>query len=150
MFNVAGITARPDRKEALEIAAKLLNFLENNGLEVFLDQKLAQCINKLGVAVLDPEVDDFILIPICPLTILPPLVFSAKSMISVEIIKPKSAQVVIDGYYQIVIEPKQARIKISKSEYESSFIRFKKNFYCRLERRFFPEEGNFEKENSHP
>jgi NAD+ kinase len=103
-----------------------------------------------GGPILDPEVDDFVLTPICPLTILPPIVFSAKSLISVEIIKPKSAQVVIDGYYQTVIEPKQPLIKISKSEYESSFIRFEKNFYYRLERRLFPEEGNFEKENSHP
>lgn len=289
LFNVAGIVARPDRKEALEIAAKLLTHLENKGLKVFLEPKLAQHVNKLDVAlplekmkvdliitvggdgtilrtcllipkpeppilainmgvrgfltevppkegveavdkclegkfglercvklasfigglrqpdalnevfitsralaktlytkirkdgelvarcqsdgvvvasqvgstayslsgggpILDPEVDAFVLTPICPLTVFHPIVFPSESTISVELLKPKSATVVIDGHYQTVIAPKKPRIMITKSEYESSFIRLESNFYHRLKRRLlFPEEGNFErKENSHP
>jgi len=94
-----------------------------------------------GGPVLDPEVDAFVLTPICPLTVFHPIVFSAKSTIGIELLKPKRAVVVMDGHYRTGIEPKQPRITITKSEYESSFVRFKGNFYHRLKGRLLFSRG---------
>ena len=94
-----------------------------------------------GGPVLDPEVDAFVLTPVCPLTVFHPIVFSAESAISIELLKPKRAVVVIDGHFKTRIEPKHPRITITKSEYESSFVRFKGDFYHRLKGRLLFSRG---------
>ncbi len=94
-----------------------------------------------GGPVLDPEVDAFVLTPVCPLTVFHPIVFPAKSTISIELLKPKRAVVVIDGYFRTRIKPKHPRITIIKSEHESSFVRFKGNFYHRLKGRLLFSRG---------
>lgn len=96
-----------------------------------------------GGPVLDPEVNAFVLTPVCPLAPFRPMVFSAKSTISVEVLRPRRAVVVIDGHYRREIRTKNPRITITKSEYESCFVRFKSNFYHRLKGRllFFRGEG---------
>jgi len=97
-----------------------------------------------GGPVLDPEVDAFVLTSVCPLTVFHPIVFPAKSTISIELLKPKKAVVVIDGHFRTRIEPKHPRITITKSEYESSFVRFKGDFYHRLKGRLlFSRGGGF-------
>jgi len=88
-----------------------------------------------GGPVLDPEVNAFVFTPICPLTVFHPIVFSAKSTVSVELLKPKRAVVVIDGHYQTETSPKKPRITVTKSEHESSFVRFREDFYHRLKGR---------------
>ena len=94
-----------------------------------------------GGPVLDPEVDAFVLTPVCPLTVFHPIIFPAKSTISIELLKPKRAVVVIDGHYTTRIKPSLPRITITKSEYESAFVRFKDNFYHRLKGRFLFSRG---------
>ncbi|MDH5449774.1 MAG: NAD(+)/NADH kinase [Candidatus Bathyarchaeota archaeon] len=98
-----------------------------------------------GGPVLDPELDAFVLTPICPLTVFYPIVFPTKSRIKVELLRPKKAILVLDGHLQKKIEPKRNRITITKSEHETSFIRFKKDFYHRLKgRRLFPKDERIE------
>ena len=102
---------------------------------------------------MDPEVDAFVLTPICPLTVFHPIVFPAKSKIGIELLKPKSAAVVIDGHYQTVMGQKNPNITVTKSEHETSFIRLESNFYHRLKDRllFRREDYNVEeKANNHP
>jgi NAD+ kinase len=94
-----------------------------------------------GGPVLDPEVDAFVLTPICPLSVFHPIVFPAKSTISIELLKPKRAVVVIDGQYKTRIKPSHPRITITKSEYESAFVRFGDNFYHRLKGRLLFSRG---------
>ena len=94
-----------------------------------------------GGPVLDPEVDAFVLTPVCPLTVFHPIIFPAKSTISIELLKPKRAVVVIDGHYKTRIKPSLPRITITKSEYESAFVRFKDNFYHRLKGRLLFSRG---------
>jgi len=94
-----------------------------------------------GGPVLDPEVDAFVLTPVCPLTVFHPIVFSAKSTINIELLKPKRAVVVVDGHYKTSIKPSHPRITITKSEYESAFVRFKGNFYHRLKGRLLFSGG---------
>lgn len=96
-----------------------------------------------GGPILDPELNAFVLTPICPLTFLRPIVFSAESKLTVELIRPKRAMVVIDGHYKARMNQKKPRIRIEKSEYESTFVRFKGEFYNRLKARllFHKEEG---------
>jgi len=50
---------------------------------------------------------------------------------------------VIDGQYQAELRRDEPYIKIKKSEYESTFVRFRSNFYDRLKGRllFSREEG---------
>ena len=94
-----------------------------------------------GGPVLDPEVDAFVLTPVCPLTVFHPIVFSAKSTISIELLKPRRAVVVIDGHYRTSIKPSHPRITITKSEHETAFVRFKDNFYHRLKGRLLFARG---------
>jgi NAD+ kinase len=94
-----------------------------------------------GGPVLDPDVNAFVLTPVCPLTVFHPIVFPAKSTLSIELLKPKRAVVVVDGHFRTRIEPKNPRISITKSEYESSFVRFKEDFYHRLKGRLLFSRG---------
>jgi len=94
-----------------------------------------------GGPILDPGVDALVLTPVCPLSVFHPIVFPAKSTISVELIKPKRATVVIDGHYQTEMEPKKPRITITKSEHETSFIRLRGDFYRRLKGRLLFSGG---------
>lgn len=278
MFNVVGIVARPDRKRALEFGVKLLNYLEEKGLKVYLEPKLAKYANRIkdafplekmkvdwiitvggdgtilrtcllvskpeppilainvgvrgfltevtpregfeavdkclegkftlerfmklasfienkrlpdalnevfitsralaktlhakvwkngvlvaecrsdgivvtsqagatgyslsaGGPILDPEIDAFVLTPVCPLSAFPPIVFPAEAVVSIELLKPKGATVVIDGHYQTKLGKKRPRITIKKSENESSFIRLKGDFYRRLKGRLLFPRG---------
>jgi NAD+ kinase len=94
-----------------------------------------------GGPVLDPELDAFVFTPICPLTVFHPIVFSGRSSVSVELLNPKRALVVVDGHYRTEINPKEARITVVKSEYESSFVRFGEDFYRRLKGRLLFSRG---------
>jgi NAD+ kinase len=94
-----------------------------------------------GGPVLDPETDAFVLTPICPLTVFHPIVFSTKSTVSVELLKPKKAFVVVDGHFQRETELKDNRVTVTKSEFKSSFIRFREDFYQRLKARILFSQG---------
>jgi len=100
-----------------------------------------------GGPILDPELDAFVLTPVCPVTFLRPIVFSSSSQVMIELLKPRTATVVIDGDYQTEIDEKEPTITIRKSEYKSSFIRFRGDFYRRLKARLlFPREEGYENE----
>jgi len=94
-----------------------------------------------GGPVLDPEVNAFVFTPICPLTVFHPIVFSAKSTVSVELLKPKRAVVVVDGHYQTETSPEKPRLTVTRSEHESSFVRFREDFYHRLKGRLLFSRG---------
>ncbi len=96
-----------------------------------------------GGPILDPELEAFVLTPVCPITFMRSIVFSLGSQVTVELLDPKVARVVIDGDYQKPMNPKTHSILVKKSEYESSFIRFDGHFYQRLKARllFSREEG---------
>jgi NAD+ kinase len=90
-----------------------------------------------GGPVLDPGVDAFVLTPICPLTIFRPMVFPARSTLAIEVNKPRRIQVLIDGHYRQLVTPRIPRLKVTRSRYETSFIRFGDNLYNRLRSRLF-------------
>jgi NAD+ kinase len=96
-----------------------------------------------GGPILDPEIDAFVLTPVCPITFMRPIVFSSSSQVKVELLKLKAATVVIDGDFQKPIDEKTPAILVKKSEHKSSFIRFDGRFYERLKARllFSREEG---------
>jgi NAD+ kinase len=94
-----------------------------------------------GGPVLDPETDAFVLTPICPLTVFHPIVFSAKSVVSIELLKPKEAFVVVDGHFQRETSSRENRVLVTRSEYKSSFIRFQEDFYHRLKARILFSQG---------
>ncbi len=97
-----------------------------------------------GGPILDPELEAFVLTPVCPITFMRPIVFSSRSQVTVELLDSKAAKVVIDGDYQKSMSPKAHSIIVKKSEYESSFIRFDGHFYQRLKARLLSskEEGS--------
>jgi len=88
-----------------------------------------------GGPIIDPELDAFVLTPVCPIMFIRPVVFPSSSEVTIELLRPKSAAVVIDGDYRCEINEENPFLKIRKSEYESSFIRFEGIFYNRLKTR---------------
>jgi NAD+ kinase len=96
-----------------------------------------------GGPILDPELDAFVLTPVCPVTFIGSFVFPSSSQVKIEILKPNVATVVVDGDFQKQMGQKNPTIMVKKSEWESSFIRFKGDFYQRLKARllFSREEG---------
>ena len=90
-----------------------------------------------GGPVLDPGVNAFVLTPIIPLSIFHPIVFPSNTELTIEIIKSRNTQILVDGHYRQIATSKLPRIKITRSKYETSFIRFRHNFYDRLRNRLF-------------
>jgi len=88
-----------------------------------------------GGPVLDPDVDAFVLTPVCALSPLRPIVFPADSSLTIEAIKPTKILIVVDGHHRKLISAKLPSLTITRSRYETSFIRFRKNFYNRLRSR---------------
>lgn len=95
-----------------------------------------------GGPVLDPESKVFVITPVCPLTQFPPIVFSEKSTLIVEIERPQNILVVIDGYYRRSVENPKPKVTIRKSTNVTSFIRFEREFYRRLKNRLLYPKGN--------
>jgi len=88
-----------------------------------------------GGPVLDTDVNAFVLTPICPLTVFHPVVFPADSTLTVEVVKPKKILVVVDGHKWQTISSQLPSLTVTRSADETSFIRFRQNFYHRLQSR---------------
>jgi NAD+ kinase len=88
-----------------------------------------------GGPVLDPEINAFVLTPICALTIFRSVVFPSDSTLEIKVMRPKKIRVLIDGHYNRAITSKQPILTIMRSKYQTRFIRFKENFYDRLRNR---------------
>ncbi|MBS7621128.1 NAD(+)/NADH kinase [Candidatus Bathyarchaeota archaeon] len=88
-----------------------------------------------GGPVLDPNVDAFVLTPICSLSILRSIVFPNDSKITVTVLRPKRVMVVVDGAYRHVLESESSCITVTRSKNVTTFIRFRENFYNRLRSR---------------
>jgi NAD+ kinase len=88
-----------------------------------------------GGPVLDLGIDAFVLTPICPLSVFHPIVFPANSNLTIAVDKPKRMHVLIDGHYRQIIKSKLPSLTVTRSKYETSFIRFRENFYHRLRSR---------------
>ncbi|NIO38266.1 NAD(+) kinase [Candidatus Bathyarchaeota archaeon] len=85
-----------------------------------------------GGPVLDPNVDAFVLTPVCALTVFRSIVFPADSSLTVEVLRPRKVLVVIDGQYRKLLDSDRASITITRSTNVTSFVRFRENFYRRL------------------
>jgi NAD+ kinase len=88
-----------------------------------------------GGPVLDPALNAFVLTPVCPLSIFQPIVFAAGTRLTIEVKKPRKTQVLIDGHHRQPVTSKLPRLTVTRSKYETSFIRFRDNFYPRLRSR---------------
>jgi NAD+ kinase len=94
-----------------------------------------------GGPVLDPRMDAFVLTPICPLAVFHPMVFPASSVVTIEVSRPQKTFVVIDGQHREALETESPCLTIAKSEYQTTFVRFRQNFYRRLESRMLFYRG---------
>ncbi len=88
-----------------------------------------------GGPVLDPSVDSFVLTSVCALSVFRSIVFPADSSLKIEVTRPRKILVVIDGAYRQIIDSKSPSLTATRSKHETSFIRFKENFYHRLQGR---------------
>lgn len=88
-----------------------------------------------GGPVLDPDVNAFVLTPICSLSVFSSIVFPEKSTLTVEVSRPQKIFVVVDGAFRQLVSSKTPRLIITSSQNVTSFIRFKENFYHRLRSR---------------
>jgi len=92
-----------------------------------------------GGPVLDPSLDAFVLTPVCALSVFRSIVFPANSNLTVEILRPRKAMVVIDGQHREIISSKLSTLTVTRSKHETSFIKFRENFYHRLRNRLLFE-----------
>jgi NAD+ kinase len=88
-----------------------------------------------GGPVLDPGVNAFVLTPICPLGVFHPIVFPADSALTIEVNRPKRTHILIDGHSRQLVGCRHPGLTVTRSENETSFIRFRENFYHRLRSR---------------
>ena len=88
-----------------------------------------------GGPVLDPEVDAFVLTPICSLTVFHSLIFPATSEVTIKTIRPKKMLVLVDGNYRQLLVSRNPKLTVTRSKNVTSFIRFKEDFYLRLRSR---------------
>jgi NAD+ kinase len=88
-----------------------------------------------GGPVLDPGVNAFVLTPACALSVFRSIVFPADSSLTVEVVRPRKVLAVVDGHHRQIISSKTPSLTVTRSKYETSFIRFKENFYNRLRSR---------------
>jgi NAD+ kinase len=88
-----------------------------------------------GGPVLDPDVEAIVLTPICSLTTFRSMVFNADAKIRIEPVRPKEMLVLVDGAYRCLLPEADSTITVTRSKQVSSFIRFKSDFYSRLESR---------------
>jgi len=87
-----------------------------------------------GGPVLDPGVNAFVLTPVCALSVFRSVVFPADSSLTVDVIRPRKVLIVVDGHHR-QISSKIPNLTVTRSKHETSFIRFKENFYNRLRSR---------------
>jgi NAD+ kinase len=85
-----------------------------------------------GGPVLDPEVDAFVLTPICSLTVFRSLVFPANSRVTIKTSRPNRMLVLIDGNYRQLLTTREPSITVTRSKNKTSLIRFEGDFYNRL------------------
>jgi len=85
-----------------------------------------------GGPVLDPEVDAFVLTPICSLTVFRSLVFPANSRVTIKTNRPNRMLVLIDGNYRQLLTTREPSITVTRSKNKTSLIRFEGDFYNRL------------------
>lgn len=98
-----------------------------------------------GGPILDPGLKALIVTPVCPANLIRPIVFPENSQITIEVLKPKRALIVIDGDYQREIGDEENKVTVRISEHKVNFVRFGYDFYRRLrERLLFPMEGENE------
>jgi NAD+ kinase len=88
-----------------------------------------------GGPVLDPQTDVIVLTPICSLTSFRAIVLPTTSQIRIEPIRPKDMLVLVDGGYRRLLPAKNATVTVTRSKNVTSFIRFKQDFYHRLDSR---------------
>ncbi len=85
-----------------------------------------------GGPVLDPDIDAFVLTPICSLTVFRSLVFPADSEVTIKAVRPKKMLVLVDGNYRQLVTAKDPVLTVTRSKNVTSFIRFEDDFYNRL------------------
>jgi NAD+ kinase len=88
-----------------------------------------------GGPVLDKMMDAILVTPICALTVFRSLIFPTEAEITLNVIRPKTMYIMIDGNYHYMKSEKELTVKITKSKNVSSFIRFENDFYDRLRSR---------------
>ncbi len=88
-----------------------------------------------GGPVLDPDVNAFVLTPVCPLTDFHPIVFPSNSSLEIEVLRPRRMLILIDGQHNQIVKSKLPTLTVTRSKHETSFIRFGENFYHRLRSR---------------
>jgi NAD+ kinase len=114
---------------------QLVQQLEADGVIVATQTGSTGYALSAGGPVLDPLVDAIVVTPICSLTTVRSMVFPADAEITIKPVREKELLVLIDGNYRRKLPAKKTSVTIARSKNVTSFIRFKHDFYTRLESR---------------
>lgn len=90
-----------------------------------------------GGSVLDPDIGGFIITPLCPIRPMPPIVVPSKSKIQIRFLKPRKAELVIDGCYMRDLRSGDI-VNIKRSRKKAPFIRIRKGDFYREFRERLP------------
>ncbi|MEM3824220.1 MAG: NAD(+)/NADH kinase, partial [Candidatus Bathyarchaeia archaeon] len=120
--------------EVLKDEKQILN-MQADGLMIATQTGSTGYSLSAGGPVLDPDLDAFVLTPVCPLGIFHPIVFPANSSLMVNVVRPKKTLVVVDGHHRRTLSGRVISIKVTRSNNETRFVRFRENFYHRLKSR---------------
>lgn len=111
---------------------KPVAFLEADGVILATQTGSTGYSLSAGGPVMDPEVEGIVLTPICSLTTFRSMVFPADSKIQIEAVRPKEMLVLVDGR---ALPTKTNTVIVTRSKNVTQFIRFKQEFYERLQNR---------------
>lgn len=88
-----------------------------------------------GGPVLDPGVDGFNIIPLCPIPLIPSIVVPSTCKIQLKLLRPGGAVLVIDGCYIRDLSPGDA-VTLLRSEKKAIFVRIsERDFYDEFRKR---------------
>jgi len=129
------MTRKPAKMLHLEIKVdeEHVEELRADGLIIATPSGSTAYAMSAGGPIVDPRVDAFIIVPICPFKLgSRPTVVSGSSVIQVKLLREgKKAKAVIDGQYEVEINYME-EVVFSKSNENAYFVRLTKDFYKKV------------------
>ncbi|MEN4006733.1 MAG: NAD(+) kinase [Methanobacteriaceae archaeon] len=129
------LTRKPAKMLHIEVKVddEVVEELRADGLIIATPNGSTAYSMSAGGPIVDPRVDAFIIVPICPFKLgSRPIVVSGESTIQVRLLKEgKKAIAVIDGQYEEEINYME-RVVFQKSKEHAYFVRLSKEFYKKV------------------
>jgi len=128
------LSSRPGKIQrfSLDMHGDRIESLDADGLIFSTPTGSSAYALSAGGAVLDPLVNAYEIVPICPLSReLKPFVVPEETITKVRVLRDKNARLVIDGEMDRILTKKD-RISITQSFEKAYFVKFKRDFFRKV------------------